>query len=55
MFMNSKLPEWIQVDVEKSDRPVSVNSVNLSSWIASLYVVKGKKIKTQNPLKCKSE
>lgn len=37
--MSSNLPEWIQVDVEKSDMPISLNCVDLSSWIASLYVV----------------
>lgn len=52
--MGSNFPEWIQFDAEKADMPVSLNCVNLSSWIASLYVVEVEKKKTQNPLKCKS-
>lgn len=54
MCMSSNFPEWVQVDVEKSGMPVSLNCVILSSWIARLYVVEVEKKKTQNPLKCKS-
>lgn len=52
MFISSDLPGWIQLGVEKSDMPISLNYVNLSSWIASLYVIEVKK-KSQNSLKCK--
>lgn len=40
----------MQIDIEKSNKPVYMNWVIFSSWIVSLYVVKVKK----NTLKCKS-
>lgn len=51
MCMSSNFPEWVQVDVEKSGMPVSLNCVILSSWIARLYVVEVEKKKDTKPSK----